>query len=144
MPDRDWQALPCREFCNRHGCQPGGCRNSLAWDDPRRWLGRGQESVPGKPFGWAHCMEREAIRAHLLGRGMPDGVELFFRVSRMQGRLHRDYHRRKPPIGVRRVVRAKARPDFTVEELERIAERFEGSNDQLGQEIARKARELIS
>lgn len=89
-------------------------------------------------------MERQAIRDHLLARGMPDGIRLYFRIGEIQRRLQRDYHRRKPPIGVRRIVRGQARAEFTVEELERIAERFEGSNDPLGQEIARKARELIS
>ena len=100
--------------------------------------------MTGEPFGWAHAMERQAITDHLRSRGLGDGLDFYFRVSRIQSRLHRDYHRRKPPIGVRRIVKAAPRPSFTVEELERIAERFEGSNDPLGQEIARKARELIS
>lgn len=100
--------------------------------------------MSGESFGWAHHMERQAIRDHLLARGMPDGSKLYFRIGAIQRRLQRDYHRRKPPIGVRRITRGKSRPDFTVEELERIADRFEGSNDPLGQEIARKARELIS
>lgn len=139
-----WDELPCREFCNHFnkGCAKDRCRSPYNRDDPRYWLGRGSQSVGGKPFGWAHCMEREAIRNHLISRGKTDGIELLFRVGQIQDRLHRDYNRRKPPIGVRHVARGKPKSDFTIEELERIAERFDGSNDQIGQEIARKAREL--
>lgn len=98
--------------------------------------------MPGEPFGWAHCMEREAIRQHLLSRGMPDGAGLYFRTGVIQQRLHRDYHRRKPPIGVRRMTATAKLIDFTKDELQRIADRFEGANDPEGQAIAAKARAL--
>jgi hypothetical protein len=134
-----YDELPCREFCQsyRHGCAKGRCSNPYPKDDPRHWLGRGSEDVPGQSFGWAHNMEREAIRAHLLASGRPDGIATYFLISKIQRRLQRDYHRRKPKVGVRR-----APIDFTAAELLRIAERFEGANDAEGQEIARKAREL--
>lgn len=98
--------------------------------------------MPGKSLGWAHHMERDAIRAHLLKRGMLDGAKLYFRIGEIQRRLHREYHRRKPPIGVRRIINNAPRPEFTRDELLRIAEHFERSNDDEGRAIAAKARAL--
>lgn len=140
MADRDWQALPCREFCNARGCQPGDCRNPYPRDDPRHWLGRGSEDVSGKSFGWAHNMESRAIRDHLIARGESRDYALYFRIIKIRMRLQRDYHRRKPPIGARRIVTRARIPEFTREELEMIAARFDGANDPIGQAIERKAR----
>lgn len=142
-----WDELPCREFCNHYGsgttCFVGKCGSPYSRDDPRYWLGRGSEDVSGQSSGWAHHMERQAIREHLISRGVPEGSDLYFRITRIQHRIQRDYHRRKPKIGVRRISRvASSPPEFTAEELLRIADHFAGANDPEGQEIARKAREL--
>lgn len=94
----------------------------------------------GKSFGWAHVMEREAIRQHLKARGRYREGYGEILVASIQMRLHRDYHKRKPPIGVRR--RTPAPPpveDFTAEELALIAERFAGANDPVGQSVHAKA-----
>ncbi len=119
-------------------------------DDPRHWLGRGNENVPGKPFGWAHNMERDAIRAHLRRRIWKFGLDgmaaarLEFRVIRIQERL-RKY---QPSWAERQAIwRAKQAPaaapeGFTADELEMIAVRFAGANDPAGQGIAAKAAAL--
>lgn len=133
---------PCRHFCNRRDCAPTKCMGIIVYgrDDPRFWLGRGSEDVPGKSFGWAHNMERRAIREHLKSRGRWRDARDEFTVSKIQQRLQREYHRRKPPIGVRRTEAGPARPEpFTAEELAHIAEHFAGANDPLAQSIWRKA-----
>lgn len=140
-----WDELPCREFCNHYGrgstCFVGKCGSPYRRDDPRYWLGRGSEDVPGKSLGWAHNMEREAIRAHLLARAMQDGAALYFRTSAIQLRVQRDYHRRKPPIGVCRFAPAVERPaDFTAEELAYLVEMLADGNNPLARSIAKKAR----
>lgn len=149
-----WEELPCREFCNAYklGCNKGRCRNPYDRDDPRRWLGRGQESVAGQSFGWAHNMERDAIRAHLRRRIWKFGLDgmaaarLEFRVAAIQTRLQRDYHRRKPPIGVRRKRGASPdiKPTFTAEELRHLADLFANANDPVSRAIAEKASRLLT
>lgn len=140
-----WDELPCREFCNHYGsgttCFIGRCGSPYRRDDPRFWLGRGSEDVPGRSAGWAHNMERQAIRDHLKAKGRWNDATDEFEVIRIQHRIQRDYHRRKPPIGVRRRGPAPAPPpeDFTADELAMIAERFAGANDPLGQSIHAKA-----
>jgi hypothetical protein len=112
------------------------------------WLGRGYESVPGKPFQWAWHQEREEIRAHLRRRAARFGADCLararmeFRITAIQQRLHRN----KPTFAERQAAwKAKweaARPPsvaFTADELDRIAERFAGSNDETGMAIAAKA-----
>ena len=65
-------------------------------DEYRKWLGRGYENVPGQPFGYAHMMEREAIRRHLRRRILKFGLDglasarLEFRVTAIQQRIHRN------------------------------------------------------
>jgi len=113
------------------------------------WLGRGNESVPGKPFGWAWHQEREEIRAHLRRRlwrflprdGIPTSTLLEFRVSRIQERLHKykpSFRERQAAWLARQPV-VKPRPVFTDEELARIADHFQGANDPLAQAIYAKA-----
>ena len=134
---------PCRQFCNRSGCSETKCLGAIFYrrDDPRFWLGRGQESVPGKPFGWAHAMERQAIREHLKAKGRWDRAGEF-RVSAIQQRLQREYHRRKPPVGlVQNHVRSIG---FTAEEMAHIAEHFAGANDPVAQSIWQKASERLT
>lgn len=140
--------LPCRHFCawpRSLGCAPGKC--GLAgrpFDDPKRWLGRGSQDVPGKSFGWAHNKERDAIRTHLRRRlwrfGLDDmaAARLEFQVTKIQQRLQRDYHRRKPPVGARRVVSIPTN-QFTTEELQHLVDLFSDANDPISAEIARKA-----
>lgn len=90
-------------------------------------------------------MEDAAIRAHLVRRGHdPKSLAFHSLVTKLHMRLQRDYHRRKPPVGVRRRAASTQPPvlDFTAEELEMIAERFAGANDPVGQSIHAKARAL--
>lgn len=141
-----WDELPCREFCNHYGsgstCFVGKCGSPYTRDDPRFWLGRGSEPVPGQPFGWAHMMQERAIWAHLLasGRDPRKSTKWAMLPFKLKARLERDYHRRKPPIGVRRTIPAAPRlEDFTADELAMIAERFAGANDPVGQSIHAKA-----
>lgn len=101
--------------------------------------------VAGKPFGWAHAEERRMIRDHLLRRGWTaDDMGLYFRISRIQQRLH------KYDLPFRELQRlyALARPvvvptgapvDFTWEELARLVEHFAGANDPVTASIAAKA-----
>lgn len=116
--------------------------------DPGSWLGRGNEDVPGKPFGWAHNRERDEIEAHLISRGWDrNDFAFYFRVTRIQERLRRDqptYRERQdaarargerwvsPPPGPPPVI-------FTPEELAHIADHFAGANDPLAQAIWHKA-----
>lgn len=119
-------------------------------DDPRHWLGRGNEDVPGKPFGWAHNMERAAIRAHLRRRIWKFGLDglaaarLEFRVTRIQERLRRDQPSFAERQAIWRARQPKPEPPvaFTADELEMIAGRFAGANDPVGQAIAAKAAAL--
>lgn len=149
-----WDELPCREFCNHYGdgtrCFAGAgggqCGNPYRRDDPRYWLGRGSEDVPGKPFGWAHMMQDIAICQHLRAHGIePNTLQGFSRRSKLKMRLERDYHRRKPPIGVRRKATAERPPveDFTREELAHLVELFAGANDPLSVSIAVKAARML-
>lgn len=107
---------------------------------PRDFLGKGMEATPGKPFGYAHVMERQAIREHLQARGLA-GAELEFRVVRIQERLHRS----KPTFRDRQAAWLARQPKslpavrFTEEELARIAEHFQGANDPVAQAIHMKA-----
>ena len=145
-----WADLPCREFCNaytRGRCWPGRCGSPLKRDDPRYWLGRGQESVPGKPFGWARMMQDMALCDHQRARGIdPKSAEAYFARSRLHARLERDYHRRKPPIGVRRVIAAASSkpPEFTDEELRHLTDLFSDANDPTSAAIAAKAALILA
>ena len=120
-------------------------------DDPRAYLGRGYDNIPGKPFGWAFNMERRAIRDHLRRKGLyaADGYDARgeFYLIKMQMRLHKN-----KPTGRQRQEAARARGEnwvspapgpadvpFTRAELERMVEHFAGSNDELGALIAAKA-----
>lgn len=121
--------------------------------EARKWVGRGLDNVPGRPFGWAWNMERQAIREHLLARGWePTGehAERFrdhlveSRVSAIQQRIHRY----RPTLRERQLAaRAAAnltttglvQDVFTPDELRAILDRFQGANDPLGQSILAKA-----
>lgn len=111
--------------------------------DPREWLGRGFEPVPGKPFGWAFNQEREAIRQHLVKRGRWTGYQLHFKVVAIQERLHRNRptfrQRHEAWLQRQRDLQTLA-PELTREEWQAIAERFAGANDPIGQSILAKAR----
>jgi len=90
-------------------------------------------------------MERQAIRDHLKARGRYRDGYGELEVATIQMRLHRDYHRRKPPIGVRRRTAPTQPPveDFTREELAMMAERFAGANDPVGQAVHSKATQRL-
>lgn len=70
-------------------------------------------------------------------------MRLEFKVSAIQARLQRDYHRRKPPIGVRRVIPAHVRPEFTREDLEHLVALFADANDPVSRAIADKALAML-
>lgn len=80
---------------------------------------------------------------HLRARGIDprSDAEAWFHSRRLITRLERDYHRRKPPIGVRRIVkRTEWSIDLTREELEHLVEMWSDANDPLSRSIASKAR----
>lgn len=139
----EWANLPCREFCNhkRRGCEPGKCCSPYDRDDPRYWVGRGQENVPGKPFGWARMMQDIALCDLQRARGIdPNAGEAYLRRVQMHTRVERDYHKRKPPMGVRRVVRAAAAPvELSLDEWRHLADLFADANDPTSAAIGRKA-----
>ena len=142
----DWQSLPCREFCNHKakGCGPGDCRNPYDREDPRYWLGRGSEPVPGKSFGFAHIMQSRALREHWKASGRdPLDIRVIFWLSKMATRLERDYHRRKPPMGVRNIRPAAARPAFTEEQLKHLVDLFADANDPTSRAIAATAQAIL-
>jgi len=72
-------------------------------------------------------------------------MRLEARVDAIQRRLHRN----RPTYAERCAARAASRPvyvappSFTRDELERMVEHFDGSNDEVGAAIAAKARELL-
>ena len=115
--------------------------------DPRAWLGRGFDDVPGKPFGWAWQMERQAIREHLLARGFDPqsgrGMALGDRVAAIQCRIHRYKptlrQRQEAWAANRRTQRQVAPAPFTRDQLLAIRDRFAGDNSQDGQAIFRLA-----
>lgn len=157
-PAERWQEtspyanLPCREFCNhkRRGCEPGRCCSPYERDDPRYWIGRGNEPVAGKSIGWSHNMEREGLRRHLRRRLWKFGLDRFAsfrleqRAQKIAWRLDREYQKRKAPMGVRRrAPRPVEPPRFTADELRHLVELFEGANDPTSASIAAKAAALL-
>lgn len=111
------------------------------------YLGRGQEPIAGKPFGYAHVMERREIRAHLLKRGWePNDIRLEFRVSDIQMRLNRGHKAKwEARQAAWRAANSGTRTApviFSPEELAYIAERFEAANDPISQAIYAKAARL--
>lgn len=119
-------------------------------DDPRKWVGRGNENVGSKPFGWANNMERRGIRDHLRKRGRyaPTGYDARgeFLVSRIQLRL-----RKYQPTFAQRCAAAQAQRDadwiargrpaaimLNDDERAYLRELLEGANHPLGQQIAGK------
>jgi site-specific DNA-cytosine methylase len=112
---------------------------------------------PGEKFGTAHHRERDIIRAHLarrLGPVEPRSWDFFHReqrVNAIQSRLHRydetfavrsrRWANEQRLRCIREAETAKA--EFTWEELERMAEHFEGANDPISAEIGRKVRAVL-
>lgn len=142
----DWQSLPCREFCNHKakGCAPGECRNPYDREDPRYWLGRGNQNVGGKSFGFAHNMETQALREHWKATGRdPLNVEIIFWLSKMRHRINRAYYARKPRMGARNIRPAAQRPTFTEEQLRHLVDLFADANDPTSRAIAATAQEML-
>jgi hypothetical protein len=149
MPVRD---RPCRWDCNNRRCDPVRCFGRIDYgeNDPRTWLGRGWQDVPGRPFGWAWNMEREAIKRHLRRRIWKFGLDrmasarLESRVSEIQRRLHRGKPTMRERQALWKAAQREAPPEpFTAEELEMIAARFAGANDPAGQSIVTKAEAML-
>lgn len=124
--------------------------------DPRAWLGKGNQEVPGKPFGWAHHMERDAIRQHLRARGFDTSghmgqARLEFRVTKIQQRLRRyepTWAERQREWARNQRAQALIAPEpFTRDQLLAIRDRFAMDNSPEGQAIhllaAAHARHLI-
>ena len=128
-------------------------------DDPRHFLGKGFETTPGKPFGYAHMMERQALREHVRKRGrhVTEGItgaydpRVEHRIARMQERIHRH----KPTLRETqaawraRCAAAQPRPEgertyLTWEELQHLVDLFTGANDPLSLSIAEKAAEALA
>jgi DNA-binding LacI/PurR family transcriptional regulator len=115
-------------------------------DDPRKWVGRGHEVVPGKPFGWAHLQERRAIREHLIARGHdPNGFAFPFRVVAIQDRIHKY----KPTLRERqeaapRPPRMRRDDEFTREELEHLCELLAGANHPLSVDMLDRAVRVLA
>lgn len=143
---------PCLHQCNRRGCAPTKCLGRVEYsrDDPRYWVGRGLEPAAGKPFGWAHNMEREAIRAHLRRRIWRFGLDglaaarLEFRITEIQRRLSREWPARWEAIkagwrAARPPVQASPSTIFTRDELQHLVDLFAGANDPTSASIAAKA-----
>ncbi len=108
---------------------------------PESFLGRGMQSISGKPFGYAHNKERDEIRAHLIARGWDATDFAFeFRVTEIQQRIHRyapTMRQRQEAARAKTIVQPSL--EFTPEELQHIADHFCGANDPLAQSIYRKA-----
>lgn len=136
---------PCLHQCNRRGCAPTKCLGRIEYDrdDPHYWIGRGLEPVPGKPFGWAHNMERRALREHLERRGRHSALALPFAVVRMQERLHREKPTMRQRQAARPIVTAAERPAFTRDELQHLADLFAGANDPTSASIGAKAAAML-
>lgn len=159
MNAAEWQEtspyanLPCREFCNhkRRGCEPGRCASPYSRDDPRYYVGRGNEPVAGQSIGWAHNMERAALVRHLRRRLWRFGLGGFasFRLEQRAGAiaawLDRKYYQpRKCPMGVRRYApRPVQPPAFTRDELQHLVDLFDGANDPTSANVAAKAAALL-
>lgn len=112
----------------------------------------------GKPFGWAHHAERDHIRQHLRRRIWKFGFDEFrsFRLEQRINEIQRRLHKYDESFAVRsrrwreqqeercRREAKGATAEFTWEELDRLVEHFEGANDPVSAEIARKAAALLS
>lgn len=113
------------------------------------WIGRGHLDIG--PFGYAHHKERDEIRDYLRRKyGYPErgyDARLEAHCNRIQFRL-RKY---RPTLRQRQETARAALPppagvdvDFSWAELERMVEHFAGSNDEVGQAIADKARKALA
>lgn len=153
MPVRD---RPCLWDCNNRKCDPIRCFGRIDYgeNDPRTWLGRGWQDVPGKPFGWAWHMELEAIRQHLRRRVWKFGLDGLarFRMDQRAAAIQRRLHKSNCPTMRERQAIWKARsareaeqaPEpFTADELDTILQRFAGANDPTGQAVAAKAEAML-
>lgn len=111
----------------------------------RSFLGRGYESTPGRPLGWAWHRERDEIRAHLKKRGRWHGPRDEFAVSRIQQRLHRN----KPTFAERhaawrdRQTLAQPMAALDAAELRHLVDLFAGANDPMSLAIAAKAAAML-
>jgi hypothetical protein len=133
-------------------CHCERCNELEPPDDPRKYLGRGNDRIPGKPFGYSHHMERDAIRAHLRKRLWKFGLDSFasFRLESRVSEIQRRLHKNKPTLRERQAAwRAKqpkptgANAFFTWEQLQFLAEHFAGANFPLAIEVAEKVQTLL-
>lgn len=108
----------------------------------------------GRPFGSAWLEEKTKIEDHVLRRiryRLPvNDMRVQDRVRRIQDRLHKydetfAVRSRRWREEQERTWRDRGGPiEFNRQELERLAEHFEGANDPVSAEIGRKARELLA
>lgn len=108
---------------------------------------------PGAPFGQTFAEEREAIKAELVAKGAdPDDLRTHFdvvhehdrrRAQQLTWRQRQDLARwlRLPWVSPH-PSDIKRPPVFTLEELQAIFDRFAGANDETGQSVAAKARQM--
>lgn len=108
---------------------------------------------PGAPFGQSFAEEREAIRQELIAKGAdPDDLRTHFDVVHEHDRRRAQQLTYRQRIDLARWLRLpwvsphpddiKRPPSFTLEELEAICDRFAGANDEVGQSVAAKARQM--
>ena len=77
----------------------------------------------------------------------PKAIDEFFQASRIEMRLERDYHRRKPKIGIRKKAgneTVREDNEFNEEELTYMVDMFGPSNNPVAQSIAEKAKRKLA
>lgn len=104
----------------------------------RSYLGRGYESIPGKPFGWAFHAERDEIRRHLQRRPARFGEDMLaaFRMERRIDQIQRRLHKNKPSYAERQAAWRARQPVAGSSSADQLAEALRqiaaGHNDARG------------
>jgi hypothetical protein len=136
-------------------CDPVRCFGRIDYpdDDPRAWLGRGWQDVPGKKFGWAWHMELEAIRNHLRRRLWRFGLDGYarFRMDQRAQAIQRRLHKwNRPSMQERQAIwlARQAIPEtlslaLTEAELQHLVDLFGAANNPLSASIAQKAKAML-
>jgi len=109
---------------------------------------------PGRPFGYAHVMERTKIEDHLIRKSgyKLKSSDVYFRVVRIQERIHkydetfatRSRRWRKEQEARIKAERAGVGTWLTWEQLERLVEHFAGANDPVSAGIAEVASKMLA
>lgn len=113
-------------------------------ENPRDYLGRGNTSIAGKPFGYAHHMERLAICEHIVKRKPTDSDMTIhmFRITKIQERIHKYEPSFRERQQLRGVIK---RPPvtFSLEQLQHMVDLFSFANDEISRSIANTAQSII-